>query len=189
MDLVDIDQKVTKVKGDFSFNFLQSYIRGYYSIILAAFAAFSITFSLLYFTDEYDVIGYSMLMAGGSAASIVMLLCLSVFFIYHDLLTFLRKHFIRRNRCSLVFNKKLRFHKFCGYLLILYSIVHILSHLCGTYIRLTQISSEEFDSISISASTLKKDQSYLELIFTTTTSITGIILAVLLLIISITSIA
>ena len=61
--------------------------------------------------------------------SVITLLC--CMFITRDLVTCLRNGCCGRY-CTVILDEHILFHKFCGFLAMVYSIIHVIGHLFGT---------------------------------------------------------
>lgn len=85
------------------------------------------------------------------------------------------------------FNNNILIHRFCGYLMTLYGILHTIGHLLGSMRHF----SEADDISKVNKVTLHHDfkhkMSYEELLFTTTPGITGIILVIIMFLMALTS--
>lgn len=128
-------------------------------------------------TTYYEKIGLPILFSRGAAGAILLLIILTLFFVAYDLQTWCRSKFCKTTLIVLV-DEKTRFHKFCGYLLLAYAILHSLGHLSGSMWTISSLEVEETNAI-LTHKQFKDKPTYLELLMTLP-GITGFLMLVIL---------
>lgn len=122
-----------------------------------------------------DIIGPALLVSRGGALAIMVLSIFLLLFVSYDFLTCIRPYVAHMCLSLLDFN--VHFHKFCGYLILMYSSIHSISHLSFSVPGLTDPSNRESVEENIQNWQFKgRTPSYIELATTTIPGITGVIL-------------
>ncbi|CAI2375561.1 unnamed protein product [Moneuplotes crassus] len=141
--------------------------------------------TIIYFTDYYELIGWWIICSKGSSVAILFILGICMFFISHDLMTCARRRC--KNLISGWLDHYFMIHKFCGFLLTVYSIVHSFCHLAGSLRILS--GKDNVDEINKKKGGRDFDEvpTYIELVTTTLPGITGVFLLLIICIMAITS--
>ncbi|CAI2380621.1 unnamed protein product [Moneuplotes crassus] len=187
----DITDYVKASAGDCSdtFNCLVEAKKPYYKLytILTIIALISF-FIMAAISSSYsysDFIGTWVVISRGSASSILGLTGILMLLVSYDLLTYIRSKC--KGRCQLWLNHNILLHRFCGYLITFFSIVHVVGHLSGSIKKF----SEAKDIDNVNEVTLNHNfdgkKTYAELLFLTLPGITGILLIIIIIAIAITS--
>ena len=116
------------------------------------------------------------------ASVIPMFICfiLILFFVSYDLLTFLRRTVFRMKLVTL-FDSGLSFHRFAGYMLLLFSVYHSIFHMAYTVPMVAGPKEKEKSHNSI------HDSKYFGVLFKSRACQTGLILLLCMILICITS--
>ena len=77
--------------------------------------------------------GCGLWLARASAFAILILTVMCIFAISRDILTALRCRGCCAAHCEVVLNEHLMYHKFCGFVIVVFSVLHTVGHLYGTY--------------------------------------------------------
>lgn len=93
-----------------------------------------------------EYFGYGLWLARAARMAVLFLLILCVFFISRDLLTALRRRECCGNCCTSLLNSHLLFHKICGMLIALFSVLHTIGHLFGAVARIS--TETDFDRLN-----------------------------------------
>jgi len=91
-----------------------------------------------------QMIGPAILISWGAAAAIHGLNFVSVLLVSYSFLT--RCWWVCKTRCSFMIDQKIFFHWFCGYAILIFSIIHTIGHLGGSFVKMSQASLEEINS-------------------------------------------
>jgi len=141
--------------------------------------------TIVYFTPYYDVFGWYIVCSKGWSLAIMFTMSFLMFFISHDIMTWARRKW--KYSISGWLDHYFMIHKFWGYLLTFYSIIHSLCHLTGSF----RIIAQSNDISKINKDKGGKDfdetPTYFELLFTTIPGVTGIVLLLIIIIMAITS--
>ena len=150
------------------------------SLIWFAFFAY-----LAYTKEMYKFIGVNILFSRGAAWAIIVFTMIAMFFVSYDLTTCMRQ--CLRGRCPTLFDFQILFHRFWGYTILFYSVVHTVWHLTGT---LRAIANwDDLDEINnmLEHHEFNSLKTYPELLFTTIPGITGILLFIIILSMGVTA--
>lgn len=121
---------------------------GFAAFILSCYAIFQFII-LAYIASTYsyyDMIGPGILVSRGAASALLALLGFNLLFVSNDLLTFLWGK-VCRSRCAIFFDQKIWLHRFCGFSILFYSIMHVAGHLTGSIRSISTHSKEEVNEV------------------------------------------
>ncbi|CAI2365677.1 unnamed protein product [Moneuplotes crassus] len=167
------------------FDLRKDYIPKLIIITTASFGCAIIMGIIILFHDYFDQYGFLLLISKSCCAAIVFLMTLLLFFISHDLMTCIRRRC--KNFISGWLDHYFMIHKFCGYLITIYGIIHSICHLAGSF----RVISSANDMTEINRVTGGQDfdeaPAYWELLFCTLPGITGLILLFVICAMAITS--
>jgi len=79
------------------------------------------------------------------------------------------------------------FHRFCGYTILVYSVVHTIGHLTGTFRKMSNEKNVDKLNDALTYYQVEEHKSYAELLFTTVPGITGILLLLIIVAMGITA--
>jgi hypothetical protein len=146
------------------------------------FAIFAISTS---FTDAYKVFGVTLLFSRGGALVILIFTMLAMFFVSYDVTTWLRGKL--KGKCATIFDFQTLFHRFCGYVILTYSVIHTIGHLTGTF-RVIH-NTKDFEKINdvLTRHQFTEHYEYHMLLFTTLPGVTGLLLLFIILAMGITA--
>lgn len=106
------------------------------TLIAFSLVLFGIFSTVTLFTDAYDLFGPGLLFGKGAALVILIFTMLAMFFVSYDLTTWLRGKL--KGKWSTLFDFQILFHRFCGYVILIYSVIHTIGHLTGSYYKLNK---------------------------------------------------
>ena len=161
-----------------------------YSLILIIILCLSIAWFFLFaiiafFHPMYDMFGVGILFSRGAALAIIVLTMIAMFLVTYDVTTMWRNKLKRT--CSTLFDFQLLFHRFCGFLIFFYSIVHTIGHLTGSARGLSGEKDVNKINHVLTHKEFDKHLSYHEILFMTIPGVTGIILLIIITMMSLTS--
>ena len=123
------------------------------AIISLITLAFFILGGVLLSEKNLKYFGSGFWLARASSFAILFL----IFAVSRDLLTALRCRGCCGARCSVILNEHLMFLKFCGFLILVFSVLHTIGHLYGTYPAMANakdlnelndyLTQEQFDKV------------------------------------------
>lgn len=147
-------------------------------IFLVSVLAFVLFALLAFFNPMYDMFGPGILFSRGAALAIILLTMFTVFLVTYDLTTCCRNKL--KKRCSTLFDFQILFHRFSGFLITFYSVVHTIGHLTGSVRGLAE--EEDVDEINkvLTHKEFSKHLTYAEILLTTIPGITGILLLIVI---------
>ncbi|CAI2381024.1 unnamed protein product [Moneuplotes crassus] len=187
----DINELVKTSAGDCpeTFNCLVEAKKPYYKLFLVLTIVAIIAFIVMgCITGSYSYsryIGPWVIVSRGSASAILGTTGILMFFVSYDVLTYIRSKC--KGKCQIWLNHNILIHRFCGYVVTFFSILHTIGHCSGSIRKF----SEEKDIQNVNDVTLNHDfdgeKTYWELLFLTIPGSTGIILLVLIAAMAITS--
>lgn len=131
-----------------------------------------------------DLLGKGVNIAFAGKMAVLFLVDCLLALMYRDILNFLRNTPFIGKFFNIFLNEHITIHKLCGYLLLLFSTIHTLGHLIGTFTSI----SDNLDIVKhVLPNKIDHVEGYTDLLFTTIPGITGIIMFFILLLILITS--
>jgi hypothetical protein len=143
-------------------------------VTLISIFAFIFFATIAFFNPMCSKFGPGILFSRGAALSILLLTIFAMFLVTYDLTTCIQKKI--KKRCSTLFDFQILFHRFSGFLITFYSIVHTIGHLTSSIKYLDQ--EDDLDKINsvLTHKKFNKHKTYAELLFTTIPGVTGILL-------------
>lgn len=150
-----------------------------YTSILAILLVISILWFILFallalFDPMFDMFGPGILFSRGAALAIICLTMIAIFLVTYDVTTWCRTKLKRR--FSTLFDFQILFHRFWGFLITFYSVVHTIGHLTGSIRALHNDKHLEETNEVLTKKEFRTHKSYAELLFATLPGITGILL-------------
>jgi NADPH oxidase 2 len=121
----------------------------------------------------------------GSALAILVFTVMAMFFVSYDVTTWVRKKL--KGRCSTIFDFQILFHRFCGYVILIYSVIHTIGHLSGTIRKIDQEEDLEKVNDHLTHYEFSSKKSYAELLFWTVPGLTGVILLLIIILMGVTA--
>ena len=116
-------------------------------IAIMSICAFVLFGLVAYFNPMIDVLGISLFFSRGAALAIILLTMLVLIFVSYDFMTWLRKCSCCRKKMQDLFDHMVLYHRFCGYLILLYSVIHSIGHCTGTAPSIHRKPLEEVNSV------------------------------------------
>ena len=153
--------------------------------LVLSFVLFGIFATVTVFSNAYDLFGPGLIFSRGAALVILIFTMLAMFFVSYDLTTWLRRKL--KGRCSTLFDFQILFHRFCGYIILTYSIIHTIGHLTGSFRGLHQEKDLTKINKALTHHEMKEHKPYHLLLFTTLPGITGILLLIIITVMGITA--
>ncbi len=131
---------------------------------------------MLLSSENLKYYGSGLWLARASAFSVLILTVLCILFISRDLLTSLRCRGCCGSHCPVILNEHLMFHKFCGFLIMIFSLLHTIGHLYGTYPAMANESNLDELNRHLTWAQFDDIYGYSYLLFATLPGITGVVL-------------
>jgi NADPH oxidase 2 len=129
--------------------------------------------------------GVTLMFSRGSALAILVFTVMAMFFVSYDVTTWVRKKL--KGRCSTIFDFQILFHRFCGYVIMIYSVIHTIGHLSGTIRKIDQEEDLEKVNDHLTHYEFSSKKSYAELLFWTVPGLTGVILLLIIILMGVTA--
>lgn len=154
-------------------------------ITLLTIIAFIFFALVAYFNPMYGVFGVGILFSRGAALAIVLLTILVLLFVSYDTMTWIRGIVCCRRFHSL-FDHLVLYHRFCGYMILLYSVIHSIGHLTGTALHVHLNDTETVNAV-FTHNKFDYKMYYHDFVFGTIPGVTGVMLLAIIIIMGITS--
>lgn len=87
----------------------------------------------------FDLLGTGIGFASGGRMAVIFMIDVVLFFMMRDLLTWLGKIPFVGKFFNIFLNEHISLHKICGYLFVIYSFIHTVGHLGGSFVKLADI--------------------------------------------------
>ena len=148
-------------------------------IVLVSIIGFGLESWFVASSRAVIALGDGILVAKGCSLAIYFLIVMLMFFVSYDLITWMRTK-VFGLRLVTLFDFGIAFHKFCGYLLLFYSVVHTFTHLYYTFPDIAAATTEkELEAVNhlLTHHKFTHIMTYADLLFTTWPGITGIIIS------------
>ena len=156
-------------------------------IICLITLAFFLLGGFLVSDDYMKYFGSGLWLARASAFAILILTLMCILAISRDLLTALRCRGCCGAHCSCILNEHLMYHKFCGFLIMVFSVLHTVGHLYGTLPAMANETDLDVLNSKLTYANFSKIYTYEYLLFGTIPGLTGVILIITILLIWILS--
>lgn len=147
-------------------------------ILLLSFIAFGVFGYLTYTGKPFEMVGYGLVVARGSASALLVMSVLMLFFISYDVLTWVRATCLGGVMTAALDLNVLN-HQFCAYLVIFYSIIHTAAHLIFTYPKMSSVDLNYLNA-HLTHATFTEEPTYVDLLFKSWAGLTGIGLCIVL---------
>ena len=105
-------------------------------IFIISAMAFLLFGFVAYFNPMYEVFGFGIFFSRGAALAIIILTMMVLILVSYDTMTCIRNLSCCKNHFNSLFDHLVLYHRFVGYLILIYSIVHTIGHLCGSALHI-----------------------------------------------------
>ena len=114
-------------------------------VLFETFLAFLILAIIAASYSYYKLIGFGIVVSRGSASAIHSLNVVSCLMVSYSFIT--KCWSVCKKRCSTLLDFKILFHRICGYLILLFSYIHTIGHLAGSFAAISKADLEETNSV------------------------------------------
>ena len=185
-ELVNVNETVKRIdKFNFKAEIKNPYYRIFFMIILWTFIGFGCIATGAALSSYSKFIGDLVIVSKGWAGAILMAWSFLMISVSYDLLSCIRRTF--KHKWLSWMDHNIIIHRFWGYVICIYAVTHSICHLFGSMRRLSDTEDVEEIKEHLKHYEYHEKKEYHELLFGSLTGITGVLLLVIILLMSVTS--
>ena len=184
-ELVEEEHRKRFEKFNFKTEIKRPYLRIFAIIMLASFIGFAWIGTGASQSSYSKFIGPQVIISKGSAGALLAVSSFMMISVSYDLLSWFRARW--RKRCLAWLDHNIVIHRFCGYVVTIYGVIHSIFHLSGSMIKIS--STDDPNEIKKNFHHYEYDtkRTYVEILFGSMTGWTGFILLIVIVLMAVTS--